>query len=116
MRSKLVPLVRNPLLTLSSLILIAHCNVVWMQLLQFVDEKYNTQPDSCPSLPVQCTLVLLANQCRGGQVEKVSLDRGKQSRSVWTGRGKQAQYEDKTDLSELGQVSKLYILEEKNQE
>ena len=42
MQSKLVPLVRSPFLASSSLILIAHCNVVWMQLLQFVDEKYNT--------------------------------------------------------------------------
>ena len=39
------------------------------------DEKSNpTEPDSCPFLPVQCTLLLLllqaSSQCRGGQVEK----------------------------------------------
>ena len=33
-----------------------------------------------------------------------------------TGKGKQALYVDRTELSELGQASKFYIPEDKNQE
>ena len=106
MRSKLVPLVRNPLLTLSSLILIAHCNVVWMQLLQLVGEKIqHTQADSCPSVPVQRTLVQpkcsaeevklkkypwteVSNHNLCGQYEVSKPD-------LWTGGGKQARYDDR---------------------